>query len=98
MMMLMTKQFHFGSLKGRFPLSAAEALDAFVEALRGRHWDGYAEGLKVLHWPTALMKPWDHCAGSRTAFDGLWWSLRDALCSGSGGACRRDACADGLWF
>eukprot|EP00927_Polykrikos_kofoidii_P035394 TRINITY_DN29965_c0_g1_i1.p1 TRINITY_DN29965_c0_g1~~TRINITY_DN29965_c0_g1_i1.p1 ORF type:complete len:1487 (-),score=221.85 TRINITY_DN29965_c0_g1_i1:276-4736(-) len=78
--------FNHGWLKDRrFPtaeVAAAAISDAFI---RGPTFNGIP---KVLHWPTAGMKPWDHCGATRTAFDKLWWAMRGRMCATSLSPCR----------
>lgn len=97
-MMLVTRTFHYGPLKEYIPLSQQEALDKFAHALTTGTIDSIVHGLKVLHWPTGGMKPWDHCAASRSAFDSLWWDVRRRLCDLPGSAPCRSVCTDTHWF
>eukprot|EP00929_Paragymnodinium_shiwhaense_P030047 TRINITY_DN17093_c0_g1_i2.p1 TRINITY_DN17093_c0_g1~~TRINITY_DN17093_c0_g1_i2.p1 ORF type:complete len:619 (+),score=73.73 TRINITY_DN17093_c0_g1_i2:149-2005(+) len=64
-----------GSLKGRRFPTANLATQSLAKAFLGDRT--FAGPIQVLHWPTAFMKPWDHCLKStRTAFDELWWAMR----------------------
>jgi len=39
-------------------------------------------GVKILHWPGSLRKPWQRCAPSaRSELDAVWWRMYGAACA-----------------
>ena len=39
-------------------------------------------GVKILHWPGSLLKPWQRCiADTRSTLDRMWWSHYYAACA-----------------
>merc|ERR1711948_248673 len=39
-------------------------------------------GIKVLHWPGTLRKPWQHCLpAARSDLDEIWWNMFSDACA-----------------
>lgn len=85
-------QFMHGALKGRRFPTAESTTEAISKALVTSSL--FVGSLKILHWPSVFMKPWDHCGPARTTFDMLWWAMRGRMCASTPGACRV-ACGGG---
>ena len=47
-------------------------------------WGIDRTGLKILHWPGELRKPWQRYAPvARSAFDQMWWDAYRGMCRDS---------------
>ena len=70
-------------LKGQLFDEASDTITALVDALTALR----AVPPKLLHWQQSSFKPWNHCGETRTAFDALWWQMRDRACSNTSIPC-----------
>jgi len=69
--------------------NAPSKTDRETVELLNQEWSFDRTGLKILHWPGELRKPWQRYEPlSRSVFDQMWWDAYHGMCRDSAGGWR----------